>query len=94
MFFQNPFCICFSFNNLGASRGFAFVEFNTIDEAAHWMELTQVPTSHNNQANNGKVYTTEQRDRDSPRDQLSSYMLLIHTQKQHTQYKEANTFSH
>ncbi|XP_065358757.1 RNA-binding protein 5-A-like [Calliphora vicina] len=25
----------------GASRGFAFVEFNTVDEAAHWMELTQ-----------------------------------------------------
>lgn len=43
MFFQNPFCICFSFKNLGASRGFAFVEFNTIDEAALWMDLTQVP---------------------------------------------------
>uniref|UniRef100_A0A1B0BZC2 RNA-binding protein 5 n=1 Tax=Glossina palpalis gambiensis TaxID=67801 RepID=A0A1B0BZC2_9MUSC len=25
----------------GASRGFAFVEFNTVDEAAHWMDLTQ-----------------------------------------------------
>uniref|UniRef100_A0A034V654 RNA-binding protein 10 n=1 Tax=Bactrocera dorsalis TaxID=27457 RepID=A0A034V654_BACDO len=25
----------------GASRGFAFVEFSTIDEAARWMELTQ-----------------------------------------------------
>lgn len=45
MFFQNPILYLLSFKNLGASRGFAFVEFHTIDEAAHWMELTQVPTS-------------------------------------------------
>ncbi|EDW75885.2 uncharacterized protein Dwil_GK14959 [Drosophila willistoni] len=25
----------------GASRGFAFVEFNTVEEARHWMEITQ-----------------------------------------------------
>lgn len=30
------------FKNLGASRGFAFVEFSTEEEATRWMEYKQV----------------------------------------------------
>lgn len=52
---QFCFIFCFSFeklisyfvfaslpSNLGASRGFAFVEFNTEVEAIRWMEFKQV----------------------------------------------------
>lgn len=45
-------CSFFSFRhlwkqrNLGASRGFAFVEFNTEEEATRWMEYKQVPLCH------------------------------------------------
>lgn len=40
-------CFCFFsfshlFKNLGSSRGFAFVEFNTEEEASRWMEYKQV----------------------------------------------------
>ncbi len=31
----------------GTSRGFAFVEFNTVDDAQHWMHKTQVITLKN-----------------------------------------------
>lgn len=50
--------LCLSFAlvsspRLGASRGFAFVEFNTEEEASRWMEFKQVSgvkaTSHENQ---------------------------------------------
>ncbi|XP_023305436.2 RNA-binding protein 5-B [Lucilia cuprina] len=55
----------------GASRGFAFVEFNTVDEAAHWMELTQgvlqlqdtcratLQYSHSLQSNKTKINPTD-----------------------------------
>lgn len=41
------FCVSLSFalissRRLGASRGFAFVEFNTEEEATRWMEYKQV----------------------------------------------------
>lgn len=41
------FCVSLSFalvssRRLGASRGFAFVEFNTEEEATHWISLKQV----------------------------------------------------
>lgn len=35
-------CLLSSVQNLGASRGFAFVEFNTEAEAINWMEYKQV----------------------------------------------------
>lgn len=51
------FCVLFFFSArfirvvqqttiLGASRGFAFVEFNTEEEASRWMEYKQVPLCH------------------------------------------------
>lgn len=36
------FCVCSLLQNLGASRGFAFVEFSTEEEATRWMEYKQV----------------------------------------------------
>lgn len=35
---------------IGASRGFAFVEFNATEEAMRWMEMKQVETSVNPQS--------------------------------------------
>lgn len=46
-FLQKHFVFASYSNYLGASRGFAFVEFNTVEEAARWMELTQVSTQKN-----------------------------------------------
>ncbi|KAM7353372.1 RNA-binding protein 5-A-like [Cochliomyia hominivorax] len=55
----------------GASRGFAFVEFDTVEEAAHWMELTQgslqlqdtcratLQYSHSTQSNKAKTNPTD-----------------------------------
>lgn len=34
--------LCWSICCVGASRGFAFVEFNTLQEASQWMEMKQV----------------------------------------------------
>jgi len=36
------FCCLFYSHNIGASRGFAFVEFSTEEEATRWMEYKQV----------------------------------------------------
>lgn len=46
MIFLQKHSVFASYSNyLGASRGFAFVEFNTTEEAAQWMEYTQVSTT-------------------------------------------------
>ena len=37
-------------HNLGESRGFAFVEFSSIDEAREWIEAEQVGKQTNNQS--------------------------------------------
>lgn len=46
---EKELCVISDFNTtlcwsicVGASRGFAFVEFNTLQEASQWMEMKQV----------------------------------------------------
>lgn len=35
-------CSIFTINETGASRGFAFVEFNSVQEATRWMDMKKV----------------------------------------------------
>lgn len=49
IFVKNICVLLYFLYTLGASRGFAFVEFNTEQEATRWMEYKQVPLYHTKQ---------------------------------------------